>query len=125
MLLVKEALKVAAGRQIEITSLDDGAWETVTALARLDGKGFKIETVPTIPTANTAVSVPYRLSKGTVAAAAGTVGLLDVISYGISLCAATYVASRRIDGLSRGHAPGHRILRRSYRTAAALCWIAR
>ena len=42
-------------------------------------------------------------------------------SRGISLRAAAHIAGRRIDGVSRGHAPGHRILRRSHRAAAALC----
>jgi hypothetical protein len=65
--------KAAPGRQIAITPLDDGAWETVRSPARLEGKGLKIKGVPSVPAAYAAVSTPYRLPKGAIIAAAGTV----------------------------------------------------
>jgi hypothetical protein len=68
----------------EVTPLDDGAWETVTPPAHLEGKGLRIEGTPSSPAAYAAVSASYRLPKGAVVVAAGAVmqgeillGLLD------------------------------------------------
>ncbi len=68
----------------EITPLGIGAWDTVYPPARVTGKGLRIEGAVAIPAAYGAVSAYYRLPKGELVAAAGTVmnggivlGLLD------------------------------------------------
>ncbi|HEX3943026.1 MAG TPA: hypothetical protein VHW69_02955, partial [Rhizomicrobium sp.] len=76
--------KAPAEPPVGITDLGSGAWETVSPPTRIEGKGLKIEGVPSIPAAYGAVSVLYHLPKGALVAASVKVkqggivlGLLD------------------------------------------------
>jgi hypothetical protein len=71
-------------RKIEITALEEKAWETLSAVVRREGGKLRIEGEPPYAAAYAAVSGRYRLPKGTLVGAAGRVrqggivlGLLD------------------------------------------------
>ncbi|HEX3877172.1 MAG TPA: hypothetical protein VHW24_09310, partial [Bryobacteraceae bacterium] len=80
----EEGATTPADRPPGTVALGDGAWETISPPARIEGKGLTIEGVPSIPAAYGAVSVLYHLPKGALVAASVKVkqggivlGLLD------------------------------------------------
>ena len=64
---------------IDITALDAESWSTIYPPARVEGAVLRVDGTPSSPGAYAAVSRRYRLAKGTLVGAAGTVKLGGIV----------------------------------------------